>query len=259
MLKTFQAVHVYWLSYELIRASEEYGDENAWNLQAQMLIGFADPFCAELGMDRIAMSPIYHIRTALQNFELRGDYGEYDIRAELKQLKKNIEIVLSERIFVCVEEDKTNEFLQWEKTWKRVLDHFSGAKYDIGEAVSCFAVQSYTATVFHMLRVAEFGLRSLAGTLGVILKHDIEVEDWHAVLKAVEDKLEALQKISRSQAREAELKLYSEAASHLRYLKAWRNEMAHVRCSYGVGEAISSLTRVRELLEPLCPVTAPSP
>jgi hypothetical protein len=258
MLTTFPVVDVYWLSRELLRAADEYGSIVGWNAQAEALVGFAGPLCLSLGMDRVAMAPIYAVRAGLKNFGLFGDYGDHDVRRELKTLQRNIEIVLSERIFVYVGESETEEFLRWEKTWKRVIDHFSEAKYDIGEAVTCFAIRSYTATVFHMMRVAECGLRTLTNTLGVTLKHDIEVEDWRTILEEVDKKIEKLQNSPRSLGRESELKIYCDAASHIGYLKVWRNDIAHARCTYNEGDARSSMMRVLALLEPMCPVTASS-
>ena len=38
------------------------------------------------------------------------------------------------------------------------LTHFPGASFDVTEAGNCFAFERFTACVYHLMRVAEFGL-----------------------------------------------------------------------------------------------------
>jgi hypothetical protein len=132
------------------------------------------------------------------------------------------------------------------------LSSFDGARDDIKNADLAFSVELWGATIFYVMRAAKFGLRQLAIHVGVTLKHPIEVEDWKTVLDAVDSRLAKLHNAPRSPLRQEELKKYSDAASHLRYLKEWRNEMAHARSVYNEGEASSALTRVRELMELMC-------
>jgi hypothetical protein len=179
-----------------------------------------------------------------------------DLQTEIRVLRESLESEMVGHHFAYIAQDKAKEYLNWQRTWKRVLVTFDEAKQEIENAVICFSLELYSATAFHMMRVAEIGLRSLTLKIGVILKHSIELEDWNTVLVAVERKLEELHNAPKTSVRQADLKLYSDAASHLRYMKAWRNEMAHARSVYEEGEAKSVLTRVRELLELMCPVSA---
>jgi hypothetical protein len=185
--------------------------------------------------------------------KLRDGISFRDLQTELRVLRETVDYELVGHQFAYIAQDKTQEFLNWRHTWKRVLETFDEAEKEIDQATICFSLELYSATVFHMMRVAELGLRSLAVKIGVTLKHAIELEDWNTVLVAVDRKLEELHNAPKSPVRQTELKLYSDVASHLRYMKAWRNEMAHARCVYGEGEAKSALTRVRELLELMCP------
>jgi hypothetical protein len=185
--------------------------------------------------------------------KLRDGVTVGELEVELRVLRETIESEVTGHEFAYIAQDKTTEYRNWKGTWKRVLDNFDEARKEVDQAVVCFALEFYTATVFHMMRVAEIGLRSLASKISVTLKHDIELEDWNTILKAVDKQLEDLHNSPKTASRQAELKVYSDVASHLRYMKAWRNDMAHVRCVYNEGEAKSALTRVRELMELMCP------
>jgi len=187
--------------------------------------------------------------------KLRDGITFGDLLTEMRFLKETVDDELIGHQFVYIAQDKTKEYLNWEHTWKRVLSNFPDVKQEVDQAIICFSLELYTATVFHMMRVAECGLRILAGKVEVNLKHSIEVEDWNTILVAVEQTLDQLHQAPRSTDRQRDIKLYSDAASHLRYMKAWRNEMAHARSVYEEGEAKSALTRVRELLELMCPAT----
>lgn len=188
--------------------------------------------------------------------KLRDGVGFPDLRTEIRVLQETVDGELVGHQFAYVAQDKTKEYLNWQATWGRVLDTFQDAKKEIDQAVICFSFELYMATVFHMMRVAELGLRNLAAKVNVTLKHSIELEDWNSILVAVENRLDQLHNAPRTPIRQTELKLYSDVASHLRYMKPWRNDIAHCRFSYEEGDAKSALTRVRELMELMCP-TAP--
>ncbi len=189
--------------------------------------------------------------------KLRDEITYPDLKTELRVLQETVDAELIGHQFAYIAQGKTKEYLNWQHTWKRVLCTFPDAKPEIEQGVICFSVELYTATVFHMMRVAELGLRDLATKIGVSLKHSIELGDWSTILTAVDDKLDQLHNSQKTPTRQAELKWYSDAASHLRYMKAWRNDMAHCRSAYGEGDAQSALTRVRELMELMCPVASP--
>ena len=49
--------------------------------------------------------------------------------------------------------------------WESVRNQFPSANTEIEEASKCFALDRYTAVVFHLMRIMEIGLRSLSSTL----------------------------------------------------------------------------------------------
>jgi hypothetical protein len=109
--------------------------------------------------------------------KLRDGISYPDLKTEIRFLQETVDAELVGHQFAYIAQDKTREYLNWQQTWKRVLGDFRDAKPEIEQAVICFSLELYTATVFHMMRVAELGLRSLAGKVNVTLKHAIELED----------------------------------------------------------------------------------
>jgi hypothetical protein len=148
-----------------------------------------------------------------------------------------------------------------------VKDAFPGASSEIRNAGTCFATALYTASVFHSMRAAEIGLRSLAEATGVTFPFPIELADWQNQIEKVEAEIKQLAALPKSVKKDEDLSFYSEAATHFRYFKdAWRIRVSHARETYEEGQALSVLNHVREffdvlakrLKEPGLPAVTPS-
>jgi len=74
---------------------------------------------------------------------------------------------LRKRIFLRLEDSAEDLYEQTRLFGDEVAERFPKAAYDINEAGSCLAAGRYTASVFHLMRVAEYGLRTLAKPLKV--------------------------------------------------------------------------------------------
>jgi hypothetical protein len=130
------------------------------------------------------------------------------------------------------------------------------AMREVFDAGNCYAASQYTATVFHCMRVAEFGLRKLAANsfLRVKLMHKnkpcpIEYADWQKVIDAIRSKIARVRRRPVGPKREADLQFFSNAADHCEYMKdIWRNELAHTRRFYNSGEALSVINRVKDFV-----------
>jgi hypothetical protein len=130
------------------------------------------------------------------------------------------------------------------------------------DAGCCLAAGRWTASVFHLMRVAEYGLRRLARTLRVTLTdkskpQPVEYADWDKVITACQNKINEAHKLPRTAKREKLLQHYSRAADSCQYMKdIWRNEVSHARKRYTKAEALGVLDRVREFVEPLAKIEA---
>lgn len=132
----------------------------------------------------------------------------------------------------------------------RARTAFPSAYKEIREAGNCFSCARYTATVFHAMRAAEIGLRSLGKKLKVGFPFPIELAEWNSIIEKVEAEIRKISQLPRSKKREIDQQFYSEAAANFRYFKdAWRIRVSHVRETYDEAQAHSVLNHCREFME----------
>jgi hypothetical protein len=154
------------------------------------------------------------------------------LRDELLSLRGSIEHQVAAREFYYVDPDLVEAYKNPLAGWGCVPEKFRHTKPDIEEASKCLALGRDTACVFHLMRVAELGLRRLANRLGVkkIGNKPVEREQWQKVLTAIHTKAQALRGVTPTARTDKRLTYYSELAFDLQGAKdAWRNHMAHVR------------------------------
>jgi hypothetical protein len=63
--------------------------------------------------------------------------------------------------------EETESFEKWWKGWEDIIQRFKDATRDIEEMKKCFALERYTASMFHALHVAEWGAIELGNYIGV--------------------------------------------------------------------------------------------
>ena len=132
---------------------------------------------------------------------------------------------------------------------KDVAKVFPGAKSDIAAASRCLALDEWTASVFHSMRVLEHALRRFAAELNLSATYE---ENWHNIIDKVESTIKKAQNAPRSPTKAETLKLYSNAAVNFRYFKdAWRNHVSHSKETYGELEATTIYNHVRDFLQVL--------
>lgn len=157
---------------------------------------------------------------------------------------------LSQHLFFSIGETNRELYEQSEPPFgKAVADKFPDASKDIECACRCVALHEWTASMFHLMRVLEHGLRFMATRFAVPFATD----SWHKVLKGIEDEIAALRnKQSQTQKDRDEITFYSDAASQFRHFKdAWRNHVAHARVNYDEKDATKVLAHVREFMQHL--------
>ena len=125
-----------------------------------------------------------------------------------------------------------------------VEDAFSSASYDIAEAAKCRALARWTASVMHLMRVLEVGLRSLAEHYGIE-----PGESWNTTLNQIEAKSRDVRK---SVVGADEEKWANEAGVHLRFIKnAWRNHAMHPVEKYDEERAVAIFDNARTFMQHL--------
>jgi hypothetical protein len=115
-------------------------------------------------------------------------------------------------------------------------DKFPSAGGDFIEAGNCLAAECSTAAVFHLMRVAEVGMRALASDRNATFKNKpIDQQEWGTILQFLDGCIkdmreEPLANWSNSAMRDTQIRFYSEIVAELRqFNEAWRRHLSHAR------------------------------
>jgi hypothetical protein len=172
--------------------------------------------------------------SALAQIARLKDYPSSNIniveyRQELKDLRRRIEDELKTRMFLFVPVGKAGFYSEKALFGTEVEARFPDAIFDIEEAGKCLALARATATVCHLMRVVEVGVRELAKTLSATIGTD---RPWGAILNDVDDAIEALRKAGNPVD-----DLVAVSASLHAVKTAWRNPAMHSKAKYTEEEA----------------------
>lgn len=133
-----------------------------------------------------------------------------------------------------------------------VHENFPSAREDIKDAGDCLAAELSTAAVFHLMRVAEYGLRALAHDRRISVRKNtpIDLATWQQVIDKLEDAEQEIQNFPRTEAREAQFAFYHGAMMTLsRFKNKFRNRVAHARERYDRDEARSAFNHVQDFMQ----------
>jgi len=158
---------------------------------------------------------------------------------------KTFAFIPSNRVFFC------NNDLILGKTVKKA---FPSAVKEAKEAGNCVAIEAYTASVFHLMRAAEHGLRALARKLKVNrVKRNtpIEYATWGEIIDALAKKVDALPRPKNTRGAQT-LEFYQQAIRTCDALKdLWRNPVSHLRGNFNEAKAGSVFYDVRDFFQNL--------
>lgn len=178
------------------------------------------------------------------------------LRSGLADLRATLCAELRTRFFLFIPADEAAFFNK---------DNLFGSEYhpkaskevndEINAAGTCISLGSYTAAMFHLMRVLEFGLRALARHLKVKkVKSNIPLEHgtWEELIRAIEGKNAQLMARPRGFKRQNELDFYSGLLIEMRTFKDyWRNAVMHTRASYDKRQALDAFEHVRNFMQRL--------
>lgn len=200
----------------------------------------------------------------INSFErkLRNEMTVADLLAEIRALRETIESELRRRHFHYYGQDKVHIALEAETDWGSIISKFPSVKNDALSAADCYALGHSTASVFHLMRVAEFGLRAIARERRVKLprKQVLEWADWRTIIDEVGKKVALIGNMKRGPARDAALEFYQGAIAHFSGFKdAYRNNVMHTRVWYGATDAITIMRHVHSFMNVLAAKTEENP
>jgi hypothetical protein len=196
--------------------------------------------CLKLGLDMSAKTA-ERAATKLS----KADSRACDYAAFAGEFVTRLEDEMQSRVFFCIEPRK-QEFLGDRNLFgDTVAKAFPSARNDIKASGRCLALDQWTASVFHCMRVLEIGLTVLARKMRV----PSDQTNWQVIIDNIENRIKVVEKKATKRQRKTSLKFYSGAATQFRYFKdAWRNHVAHVRDTYDEEDAERIFRSVRDFM-----------
>jgi hypothetical protein len=225
-----------------------------------------DPAQKERVLNNISAVATYCARIGLANVEQR--FGHFlrvinkplstyrDLGHQVDVLRETLLDSVQFENFYHYPKGKSAAYLHRGKEWEATLGKFLSAKEDIDAATDCYALGHNTACVFHLMRIGELGLRTLARSLKVEFPKTgkpVEWAEWNELI-------EQIQKKGREQAnaqppgpkRDAAKDFYNGAVGQFEGFKdKYRNQVMHLRARYDELEALSAMNHVRDFMNSL--------
>jgi len=175
-------------------------------------------------------------------------YTYHEMLSDLDTLRFSFSAELRKRVFLRIREENEKYFQKDDLFGIAVNTAFPSCITEIRDAGNCYALEQGEAAVYHLMRVLERGLRTLAVKFGVDFSHT----NWHNVIEAVEKEIRKMNSSLGPDWKEQQ-KFCSQAATHFMFLKdAWRNHVMHVSdVPYDQGRALSVLGHVKDFMQAL--------
>ena len=157
--------------------------------------------------------------------------------------------------FLMVEASKRHYYEQKTAPFgPEVESAFPLSARDIAAACRCFALDEWTACVFHLMRALESPLHKLADRVGVVFPTPLDLENWQNIVNTIESNVNAevkrREQTKKVHNRNDELKVLGQAALQFRHFKnAWRNDAAHGREYYDEREATVVFDAVKVFMQ----------
>jgi hypothetical protein len=151
----------------------------------------------------------------------------------IREMSNNLMVELSSAWFLMIPADRRFVYEQPKPIFGPDVDQaFSGARLDIAAAGRCYALDEWTACVFHTMRALEDPLLWLAARVQ-LEPGELQRENWKNILDLIEKKIRAMEKEPKSESKISKVQFLSEAATQFRWFKdAWRNNVAHGHVQY---------------------------
>jgi hypothetical protein len=214
-------------------------------------VEFVAKYCVDALALPEASNTIKEIYNILNNHHAQP-YMWQKLHSLLETLDRQISIQLRAECFFHYLREDARMIMSLPKDWAAITNSFPSIENEIRAGVDCFAIGHNTACIFHMMRVAEHGLRMVARERGIkTIKRatPIEWSTWREVFQAIEGKLKGVRGAPAGPKRETALKFYESALSDQHALQThYRDPTMHFRDSYDRGQAHSAIFRVNSLM-----------
>ena len=155
------------------------------------------------------------------------DVTHMELFASLGELLRRVadEAALSHCLIMS--QDEADLYTTPQQFGPEVEARFPSATNDISEGARCLACGRGTATVFHLMRVMEVGLKAVAKRLGIPY-----APSWESYLSQIDTRVRLKYRAKGVKWRKEE-PFFRDVAAHLHAVKvAWRNPTMHIVSHY---------------------------
>jgi hypothetical protein len=193
------------------------------------------------------------------HYDSQKPYTYNNIADELQRLYDEIKRDATRVNFFHYPAEMANMIQHIDEEWGDVIAAFESSPVEIKCGIDCFALGDYSGCVFHMMRVAELGLRTIAKERGVKSlagkrkqTKPIEWGTWQEVFDAIDNALSVIRRANPGPKRDAAFSFYDTALSDLKRMRGlYRDPTMHFREKYDKGEAYDAIFRTRGLMKEL--------
>ncbi len=184
-----------------------------------------DEICLELGLPLTKKKHDELMLTIVRSRKLKIDKKQ--VEAEITELCSRFEDELSLQYFVSLSPKRAEYLDQAEPFGNVVSERFPGAIDDIEGAAKCLALEQATASVLHLMRVIEVGLKELARSLGIPY-----APSWESYLIQIQARIAAKHKKKGIKWKRDEAFFRDISGDLISIKQAWRNPTMHVVRKY---------------------------
>ncbi len=189
---------------------------------------------------RAAKAELDRLDNTAAQIELTGESFE-KVKGALGRLKDGVVGEAQTRFALML---TTKERDLWEPPiaifGQKYKDNFQSSQYDLDEAAKCLALSRSTASVFHLMRITESGLRAIHQCLGIKVPLTGNNRNWGSILGRIRDEVQ-----NRGN-KWTKKDTFQEQYALLDAVKdAWRNPGLHIDKKYTQDEAEHIFAMVR--------------
>ncbi len=177
---------------------------------------------------------------------LDEDITYQDFGVALAEIDARLRDELSSVILFVMDSDRAKYHRASPPFGTDVPNRFPAVIDDVEGAAKCLALGQGTASVLHLMRVLEVGLKALGQALGIPY-----APSWESYLTQISTRIGAKHKTKGIQWKRDE-KFYRDVSGDLLTIKqAWRNPTMHVGRKYSVDEAEEIFRATRSFMQAL--------
>jgi hypothetical protein len=223
-----------------------------------------------LGMGKIS-SPTFYEKSAVEMDSLAVALREIDLERQAKKAEEIAAFMRSHHsypgkeafsklatliyhdlegfVFEAIPVDKAEYYQKDRLFGEDVHAKFFSTAYDVKEAGTCLALGRDTASVFHLMRVLEVGLKATAKHFNI----SFDYSNWGNLIDKLDKTIKDLDSApSRPATWREDREFFSQCASYLHFTKdGWRNYTAHAHGKYTPTEAKDMMNNVRAFMQKL--------